>query len=185
MADSNAAKKTKPEERESDAPEAAAQAKDRKTLILSVLVVINSLVFLAIGGGLYMYAQSTKMAIKQETEIADVDAKDKDKGKATKEEAKIVALETFYVNLSGSEGYKLMKVTMSLEVDSAHAQDEVIKRQAHVRDVILVLLSSKTYGEVSGENAQQKLKDEITDTVNSFLTKGKIKKILFTEFLFH
>ena len=86
---------------------------------------------------------------------------------------------------TGSEGYKLMKVTMSLEVDSPQAQDEILKRQAHVRDVILVLLTSKTYGEVSGENAQQKLKDEIVDTVNSFLTKGKIKKILFTEFLFN
>jgi flagellar basal body-associated protein FliL len=51
--------------------------------------------------------------------------------------------------------------------------------------VIIVLLTSKTYGEVSGENAQTKLKEEITDTVNSFLTKGKIKKILFTEFLFN
>jgi len=183
MADANAAKKQKADAGP-DEQTASGQPKDRKTLILMILVGVNSLVFVALGFGLWQYSLATKAAIKQETEIeVPIDPKS---GKAkSAEEAKVVALETFYINLSGSEGYKLMKVTMSLEVDSAQAQDEILKRQAHVRDVILVLLTSKTYGEVSGENAQQKLKDEITDTVNSFLTKGKIKKILFTEFIFN
>jgi flagellar FliL protein len=186
MAD-NTAKKAKPEEQATDGAEGAAQAKDRKSMILMILVCLNSVVFLGVGYGLYSYSKATKAAIKQETEIEDPSAVDAHGGKAKagKEEAKVVALETFYINLSGSEGYKLMKVTMSLEVDSAAAQDEILKRQAHIRDVILVLLSSKQYGEVSGENAQTKLKEEIMDTVNSFLTKGKIKKILFTDFLFN
>lgn len=187
-----AAKKQKSEDQDAAGADGAAPAKDRKTMILMIMVAINSLVFVGVGYGLFSYSQATKAAIKQETEIEDpaaaaghgVDAHGA-KAKSAKEEAKVVALETFYINLTGSEGYKLMKVTMSLEVDSAQAQDEILKRQAHIRDVILVLLTSKTYGEVSGENAQQKLKDEIMDTVNSFLTKGKIKKILFTEFLFN
>jgi flagellar FliL protein len=108
----------------------------------------------------------------------------KDEKKPSEHELKLVALETFYVNLDGSEGYKLLKVTMSLEVDTTPAQDEILRRQAQVRDMIIILLTSKRYGEVSGENAQDKLKAEIIDTVNSILTKGKIKKILFTEFLF-
>lgn len=185
MADSNAAKKVKPEEGAAEAAQDAGQTKDKKMMILMGLVVINSLVFVGIAYGLYAYSKATRAAIKQETEIEEAQAPAADSKDKTAEEAKVVALETFYVNLSGSEGYKLMKVTMSLEVDSAHAQDEIVKRQAHIRDVILVLMTSKTYGEVSGENGQQKLKDEIMDTVNSFLTKGKIKKILFTDFLFN
>lgn len=191
MAEANAAKKSK-DEQAPEAPEGAAQAKDRKSMILMILVTVNSLVFLAVGFGLWSYSNATKAAIKQETEIEEHAAAKADGGHGAAPadaghavESKVVALETFFVNLTGSEGYKLMKVTMSFDVDNAEVQEEIVKRQAHVRDVIVILLSSKTYGEVSGENAQQKLKDEIMDTVNSFLTKGKIKKILFTDFLFN
>lgn len=185
VAEANAAKKTKPEDGEAT-QDSGQGGKDKRSMILMILVVINSLAFLGVGYGLYMYSQSTREAMKSATEIQDVKEEDhgKEEKKAVEQEVKLVALETFYVNLDGSEGYKLLKVTMSLEVDSVQSQDEIIKRQAQVRDMIIILLTSKRYGEVSGENAQDKLKSEIIDTVNSILTKGKIKKILFTEFLF-
>ncbi|MCB9071984.1 MAG: flagellar basal body-associated FliL family protein [Bdellovibrionaceae bacterium] len=183
MAESNAAKKEEPE-KESSAP--AGPAKDRKPLILMILIIFNSLALLGVGAGLYMYAKATKQAIKQETEIAeDGAAEDKDKKtEESKDEAKIVALESFIINLNGSEGYKFMKITMSLDVDSKETEQEILARQAQVRDTIVVLLTSKSYSEVAGENGQEKLKEELVDTINSFLVKGKIKKILFTDYLF-
>lgn len=181
-----AAKKMEEEKKDGAA---AGPEKDRKPFILMVLVIVNSLALLGVGAGLFMYAQATRQAIKGETEIAE-SASDKEDGKSKEDkskgdEAKMVPLESFIINLNGNEGYKFMKVTMSLEVDSAEAQNEVIKRQAQVRDTIVVLLTSKSYGEVAGENGQQKLKEELIDTVNSFLVKGKIKKVLFTDFLFN
>ena len=180
-----AAKKAEEGQKEGEA--AAGPVKDRKPLILGVLVIVNSLALLGVGAGLFMYAQATRQAIKGETEISE-SAEDKEKDKkdeAGKDEAKMVPLESFIINLNGSEGYKFMKITMSLEVDSAATQDEIVKRQAQVRDTIVVLLTSKSYSEVAGENGQQKLKEELVDTVNSFLVKGKIKKVLFTDFLFN
>lgn len=169
----------------------AGPTKDRKPLVLMILIIVNSLALLGVGAGLYMYSQATRQALKQETEISDTaDAHDdghgeKDKKEsAAKDEAKMVPLESFIINLNGNEGYKFMKITMSLEVDSTATQEEIMKRQAQVRDTIVVLLTSKSYGEVAGENGQQKLKEELIDTVNSFLVKGKIRKILFTDFLF-
>ncbi len=185
VADANAAKKSKAEDGEEKAPDAS-QGSNKSSLILMILVVVNSLAFAGVGFGLYQYSKATPEVVKAATESGEVkDARGaKDEKKASEHELKLVALETFYVNLDGSEGYKLLKVTMSLEVDTTPAQDEILKRQAQVRDMIIILLTSKRYGEVSGENAQDKLKAEIIDTVNSILTKGKIKKILFTEFLF-
>jgi flagellar protein FliL len=184
VADSNAAKKIKPEETEGSSQDSG-QGRDRRSTILMILVVINSLAFAGVGFGLYQYSKATREAVKSVTEIDDSKEETaKTEKKAAEPEIKLVALETFYVNLDGSEGYKLLKVTMSLEVDKSEVQDEIVKRQAQVRDMIIILLTSKRYGEVSGENAQDKLKAEIIDTVNSILTKGKIKKILFTEFLF-
>lgn len=191
MAD--AAKKI--EEAPKEAPSAeAGPTKDRKPLVLMILIIVNSLALLGVGFGLYTYSEATRKALKQENEIADTGAEGaeghdahggaKKEEVAAKDEAKMVPLESFIINLNGNEGYKFMKITMSLEVDSAGAQEEIVKRQAQVRDTIVVLLSSKSYGEVAGENGQQKLKEELIDTVNSFLVKGKIKKILFTDFLF-
>jgi flagellar protein FliL len=183
VADSNAAKKVKAEDA-ADGAQDSSQAKDRRSTILMILVVINSLAFGGVGFGLYQYSKATREVVKSATEINDVKDEPSKETKKADQELKLVALETFYVNLDGSEGYKLLKVTMSLEVDTVPSQDEILKRQAQVRDMIIILLTSKRYGEVSGENAQDKLKAEIIDTVNSILTKGKIKKILFTEFLF-
>lgn len=200
VAEGNAAKKVKEEAPAEN--QDAGQGKDRKSLILGILVVVNSLAFAAVGFGLYQYSKATRSALSEKTEISEAPAAEgKEQGgghggghgaagaaddhdKKGEQELKLVALETFYVNLDGSEGYKLLKVTMSLEVENAPTQEEITKRQAQVRDMIIILLTSKKYGEVSGENAQDKLKAEIIDTVNSILTKGKIKKILFTEFLF-
>lgn len=160
-------------------------SKDRKPLVLMILIIVNSFALLGVGAGLYMYSQATRKALKAETEIADTaEAKDEKKETTAKDEAKMVPLESFIINLNGSEGYKFMKITMTLEVDSTATQEEITKRQAQVKDTIVVLLTSKSYSEVAGENGQQKLKEELIDTINSFLVKGKIKKILFTDFLF-
>lgn len=209
MADSNAAKKQKPAEEPVENAADGSQQKDKKSLILMILVIVNSLVLLAVGGGLYMYVQTTKKVNTSITaEDGEHSAASGEHGAVAGEhgapaaagahgetsaakptsadgEAKIVSLDPFFVNLQGSEGYKLLKVTMSFEVEGVGAQEEIVKRQAQVKDIILILLSSKAYGEISGENAQQRLKDEIMDTVNSFLAKGKVKKILFTEFIFN
>lgn len=181
VADGNAAKKIEDQQENTNEEAEGAKPKDRKPFILTLLVIINTVFLLSVGAGLYYFVGKVQEATQQEN-VVD---KDKDLITPSAKEAKIVAIEPFYVNLSGSEGYKLLKVTMSMEVENAEVQDEISKRQAQVQDIVLVLLSSKTYGEISGENAKRKLKEEIMDTVNSFLTKGKIKKILFTEFMYN
>lgn len=181
MAEGNAAKKMDDQQEKGGEEVDGAKPKDRKPFILTLLIVVNTVFLLSVGVGLYYFVNKVQEATQQEN-VVD---KDKDLITPTQKEAKVVAIEPFYVNLSGSEGYKLLKVTMSMEVENAEVQDEISKRQAQIKDIVLLLLSSKTYGEISGENAKRKLKEEITDTVNSFLTKGKIKKILFTEFMYN
>jgi flagellar protein FliL len=161
-----------------------APPKDRKALILYALLVFNTLVILGVGIGLFMYVKTTKEALAHENKAIEESTEATAEKNKSAVEAKLVTIEPLIVNLSGSEGYKLLKVAMSFEVENAETQDELTKRQAQVKDIALLVLGSKTYSEISGQNAQQKLKDEIMDTINSFLTKGKIKKILFTEFIF-
>lgn len=98
---------------------------------------------------------------------------------------KTIPLEQFLVNLAGNRGRGLLKVNMELEVDGEKVMEEIEKRKPQVRDIVIILLSSKSYAQVSGAEGKETLRDEIRDTVNSFLTKGKIKKVLFTEFIYN
>jgi flagellar FliL protein len=88
------------------------------------------------------------------------------------------------VNLSGSKGRRIAKVNIELELAGDNVQVEIEQRKAQVRDIIIIILSGKTYDQVSSKDGKDQLRDEIKDTVNAFLTKGKIKNVFFTEFIY-
>ena len=94
-----------------------------------------------------------------------------------------VPLDSFLINLSQKKEQKLFKVEMELDVDNPEIQDEINKRMVQVRDIIIILVSSKKYEQISTLEGQEILKEEIRNTINSFLTKGKINRVLFKEFI--
>jgi flagellar FliL protein len=98
---------------------------------------------------------------------------------------KLIPLETFLVNLAGSRGRKLAKVNLELEVNSLDVQEEIEKLKPKIRDIIIIILSSKSYAQVSAKEGKDALRDEIRDQVNLFLTKGQIKRVYFTEFIYN
>ncbi len=170
-----------------EAQAAAGEVKKEKPTLFIILAVVN-MAFL--GAVAFMFYASKKKeahepkienVVKGETEALEADAK-----KAEEEYiGQLVPLETFLVNLAGVRGGKLMKVTMTLEVDTPEVQEEIDKIKPQVRDLILILLSSKTYDEVNSKQGKDFLRDEIKDRINTFLTKGKVRRVLFTEFFFN
>lgn len=186
VAEDAAAKKTQ---------EGGSPSSGGKPLLLYILVVVNMLVVAGVGVMLFI-------SRKHETEHAKVIDKaiEPDQGhdahggghgeggKSAEEEefiGKTIPMETFLVNLSGNRGNKVLKVNMELEVEGDRIADEVDKRKPQIRDIIIILLSSKTYAQLSSPEGKEFLRDEIRDTINSFLTKGKIKRVHFTEFIFN
>lgn len=97
---------------------------------------------------------------------------------------KMIPLETFLVNLSGNRGNKVLKLNMELEVEGERIAEEIDKRKPQIRDIIIIVLSSKTYAQISSTEGKNFLRDEIRDTVNAFLTRGKIKRVHFTELIY-
>lgn len=98
---------------------------------------------------------------------------------------KLIPLETFLVNLSGSRGRKLAKINMELEINNDEVQLEIDKLKPKIRDIIIIILSSKSYAQISTKEGKDVLRDEIRDQVNLFLTKGQIKRVYFTEFIYN
>lgn len=158
----------------------------KKPMLLYALVVLNMLVVVGVGFMLHL----NKKKEEAQPQIEDVihgehEAQEAEKNKEEDFVGKMIPMETFLVNLSGSRGRKLLKVNMELEIEGDKIQEEIEKRKPQIRDIIITILSSKTYEQVASHQGKEYLREEIRDTVNSFLTKGKIKRVLFTEFIFN
>lgn len=159
-----------------------------KPIILYALVVLNMLVVAGVGAMLYMGKKKEEAKPTLDSVIqGEAEAQHKDKADAEDDifVGKMIPMETFLVNLSGNRGNKLLKLNMELEVEGEKVSEEIDKRKPQIRDIIIILLSSKTYAQLSSTEGKEFLREEVRDTVNSFLTKGKIKRVHFTEFIFN
>ena len=177
MADNTAEKIT-------ESPEAGPDKskKSKGSPLLMGLLFLNTLVIVGVGVFLYM-EKTTQLKTPSMEPIMEGAAQDKAEGTLEGTSGFAVPLDYFLVNLAEDQGQKLFKVQMEFDVDSVEVQEEINKRMPQVRDIIIILLSSKSYNQISTPKGKERLKEEIRDTVNSFLTKGKINKVLFTQFI--
>lgn len=96
---------------------------------------------------------------------------------------RVHSLEPFVVNVSG-EGYpRYVKLQLAFELDSPAALAEFEGRVAQVRDLTILLLSSKRLTDIDGFEGKALLKDDLRDRVNAILTRGSVESVLFTEFV--
>jgi flagellar protein FliL len=160
-----------------------------KPILLYALVILNMLVVAGVGAMVYLGKQKELAEAKTIDKVVAGAVEDAASAKAEEDKddfiGKMIPMETFLVNLSGTRGNKVLKVNMELEVEGAKITEEIDKRKPQIRDIIIILLSSKTYNQLSSAEGKEFLREEIRDTVNSFLTKGKIKRVHFTEFIFN
>lgn len=165
---------------------APAQQQGSKPTLFIILAILNMAVVGAVGFMLYMGKKKEAAEPKIEHVIkGEHEAQEEDAKEANNFVKEMVRLEPFVVNLAGSRGRRLAKVTLELEVDSDKVKDEIETRSAQIRDIIIIILSSKNYESVSNKDGKDALRDEIRDTVSGFLTKGKIRKVFFTEFMYN
>lgn len=166
-----------------EAAAAPAAPTGQKPVMLIVLVLINMAVVLGVGFMVWKSKQTPPPTIDQ------IVAGEKQQSEAdktfTEEVGKVIPLETFIVNLANSKGRKVLKVNMELEVTGSDIVQEVDNRKAQIRDFIIIILSVKTYEQISTKEGKDDLRTEIKDKVNSFLSKGKITNVYFTELIYN
>jgi flagellar FliL protein len=154
-----------------------------KPTLFILLAVINMAVVMAVGAMLYL-GQKKKEAEPGIDDVIKGEHEQVQKEEKNKEFiGKLVPLETFLVNVSGSRGRKLVKMNMELELTNAEVQEEVEKIKPKIRDYIIIIASSKTFAEISTKEGKDALREEIKNQINLFLTKGQITKVYFTEFI--
>lgn len=156
-----------------------------KPILFIGLAIFNMLVVVGVGFMIYLGKQ-------KEAAQPGIDDVIRGEAEAQKEEAanpqfigRLIPLETFLVNLAGSRGQKLVKINMEIEVNNDEVQKEIEKLKPKIRDIIIIIVSGKSYQQLSTSEGKDNLRQEIRDQVNLFLTKGKINSVFFTEFLYN
>lgn len=163
----------------------ASSGSGQKPTLFIILAVVNMLVVVGVGAMLWM-GQKKKEAQPGIDDVIQGEHETLQEEAANKEFiGKLVPLEMFLVNLSGQRGRKLAKVNMELEVSNEEVQEEIDQLKPKIRDMIIIILSSKTYAQMATKEGKETLREEIRDQVNLFLTKGQINKVYFTEFIFN
>jgi flagellar FliL protein len=159
-------------------------------LPILVLLVLNLLGLGVVGGLIYMShkKEAAKMTMTDVVRGVEEEKEAKENGLADEhsseaQENPMYELDAFTVNLSDPKTARYVKTTIKLELSNMEVEDELERRTPQVRDLIIILLSSKTYDEMQTTEGKNKLRDEIIKSVNSYLVKGEVKNLFFTNFV--
>ena len=92
-------------------------------------------------------------------------------------------MDPFIVNLLDNQGERYLKIVIQLEMSDQPVLAELDQLKPKLRDNVLDLLTAKTYSELMEPGGKQRLRDELAMRLNSYLTKGKVLKVYFTDFV--
>lgn len=95
----------------------------------------------------------------------------------------IVPLPSVMVNLADAAGNRYLKLSMEVEVSAPEAVQEIQSQQARIRDAIIILLSSKSFTELSTAEGKMQLKNEVASRLNQILGTPRVVRIYFTDFV--
>lgn len=163
----------KNEKDDNEGEEQVPEKKKGSALKWIIIGVIAVLVLGGAGAGAYFFL------FKAKTPAADKKVAEQ----AKPQPAIFWPMDAFIVNLVDNDGERYLKAVMQLELSDQAAVEELNLLKPKLRDSILDLLSAKTYKEMVDPIGKQRLRDEIALRANGYLTKGKIVKVYFTEFV--
>jgi len=169
------AKKEKDEDEDEEKEEGAEEDAPvkKKPIAKIIIIAVAALVVIGAGtaGALYYFSRSGEAKKATTSAVSPPVA------------AVLWSIEPFIVNLADNQGERYLKVVMQMEVSDMTVSAEMEQLKPKLRDNILDLLTAKTYSELMEMGGKQRLRDEMVTRLNSFITKGKITRVYFTEFV--
>ncbi len=184
---------------------------------LPMIVVILVVAILAFGGGIAVYKFFLSPKPQQDAKQGETQTKAEEGEKAAEEkkaeektseqaiedlskaegdagteiqQAGILPLEPFIVNLNDPIGRRYLKLTLKLELRKKEYEDKIRGDDllmSKIRDTIFLILSSKTYDELRTVSGKLSLKQEIITKVNSVISSSfdeePVTGCFFTEFV--
>ncbi len=169
------AKKKKGEE-----PAAPGEEQSKKKGLPIKLIIIAVGGLLVLGGGGFA---AWKLFLSPKP-AAEAEAKKEPEAKAVEKPGAMMNLEPFVVNLADPAGKRFLKLSLAVDVKDEKVKKEIENRLPQIRDSILLLLTSKTYAEISQVAGKLKLRNDILRIINQALgPAGQVHAVYFMEFV--
>jgi len=157
--------------------------------ILPIINMVLLLLVLAVGGFVaWTLLQMNQPAVSttdtapvetSETKIPEADVEDPDAPPV------LMTIENITVNLADTEVSRFLRAKIQLELrteeDAAKLGTDM--GQAKINDLILTLLSSKTFDEIRTPKGKYALKEELIFRLNKTFPNKPVKKLYFTDFV--
>ncbi len=192
MAKKEKAKKEKPAEAPPAEGEEGAQ---KKGLPIKLIIIALGGLLLLGGGGFavwtFFLAPKPEAAAEghgEEGKAAEHKAESKDSGghggghgKSEKATA-MMTLEPFLVNLNDPKAKRYLKVTLAVDTKEEKIKKEIEAKTPQIRDSILLLLSAKTYDDITPMAGKLKMRTELLKIINQAIAPaGAVHNLYFTE----
>ncbi len=162
-----------------------APKKSKKKIIIIILAL---LLLSLIGGGTFFWFQMREPSAPAQPATTETPAQtpagsNQPVTDIPRSNTQIVPLPVFTVNLSDAATTRYLKVGMEIEVSSPDAAQELQNQMVKIRDSIIILLSSKTYADLSSPEGKAQLKNEVASRINQILGTPRVVRVYFTEFV--
>jgi flagellar FliL protein len=102
-------------------------------------------------------------------------------------------IDPFIVNLiDDGRGPRFLKIEIQLELETPPdlkagteppVKAELDSRKTQIRDILLMLLTSKRQSDIESPDGKRILRDEIFTRINKVLVTGAVRQVFFTEFV--
>lgn len=92
-------------------------------------------------------------------------------------------LDPFLANLADENVQRYLKMSLQVEFVDAEPPAAFDARLPQTRDVILTLVTSKTFADIRTPEGKERLREDIIDRINHVLAHDAVKSVYFTEFI--
>lgn len=104
-------------------------------------------------------------------------------GEPDGQQSQMFSMPSFVVNLADPLGRRYLKLSLEIEVRNEAALEKTEHSMPRIKDALLLLLSSKSYADLSSMEDKLALKNEILSRLTQIVGNGTVSNVYFTEFI--
>jgi len=168
-------------ETDNDAPEEEEKKKSSPRNILQIIILVLLLSVLGLGG--FIAWKLVNLKIPLLTGQAQISQQTSQAEKTGHKPGILVELDNITVNLADTEESRFLRVKIKLEVENEKAQTKIDAFKTQIKDLIITLLSSKTFNDVRTSQGKFALKEELVWRINRFIGGRPVKNLYFSGFV--
>ena len=158
---------------DASAPAARAAGRGATWLVLVAVLAIGGLVGFVAGRAWTPEAGAAAAAVDRAGGLEEAQAL----------RERILTLDPFIVNLLGDDVTRYLKLRIELEAESPQTRAELEARLPQVRDGILTVLGTQDVAQATSLEGRTLLKRDLEARLNAMLRSGRVRSVLFTEYV--